>query len=117
MRRTRNMSKARMFWLLALTGCASAPAYREPAVPVPASFRETRDTVVPSASDTARATALSWDALSDTTLSRLMKEVIGANLDVEAAEARVRGARASRAEVAFDLAPTVTFAGGYTRQR
>lgn len=111
------MSKAGMLWLLAIAGCASAPAYREPNVTVPASFRETQDTVVPSATDTAKATALSWTALSDTTLTRLMKELIGANLDVRAAEARVRGARASRSESRYDLAPTVTFAGGYTRQR
>jgi NodT family efflux transporter outer membrane factor (OMF) lipoprotein len=46
-----------------------------------------------------------------------MKEVVSANLDVRAAEARVRGARSARTEVAFDLAPTVTVGGGYTRQR
>jgi outer membrane protein, multidrug efflux system len=111
------MSKAGILSLLVLAGCASAPAYREPNVTVPASFRETRDTVVSSMTDTVRATALSWTALSDTTLTRLMDEVVAANLDVRAAEARVRGARASRSEAQYDLAPTVTVAGGYTRQR
>ena len=46
-----------------------------------------------------------------------MGEVLRANLDVRAAAARVRGARAARTETALDLAPTVTVAGGYTRQR
>jgi NodT family efflux transporter outer membrane factor (OMF) lipoprotein len=55
--------------------------------------------------------------LGDTTLTRLINEAAGANLDIRAAEARVRGARSARTEVALDLAPTVTFAGGYTRQR
>jgi NodT family efflux transporter outer membrane factor (OMF) lipoprotein len=55
--------------------------------------------------------------LGDSTLTRLLKAAVNANLDVRAAEARVRGARAARTEAALDFAPTVTFAGGYTRQR
>jgi NodT family efflux transporter outer membrane factor (OMF) lipoprotein len=46
-----------------------------------------------------------------------MGEIAQANLDVRAAEARVRGARSARTEAVLDLAPTVTFVGGYTRQR
>ena len=46
-----------------------------------------------------------------------MGEVVRANLDVRSAAARVRGARAARTETALDLAPTVTVAGSYTRQR
>jgi NodT family efflux transporter outer membrane factor (OMF) lipoprotein len=66
----------------------------------------------PAAPDT-----LVWPDLGDSTLTRLLKDAVGANLDVRAAEARVRGARAARTEAVLDLAPTVTFAGGYTRQR
>ena len=36
---------------------------------------------------------------------------------MRAAAARVQGARSLRAESTFDLAPTITFGGGYTRQR
>ena len=103
---------------LGLAGCATAPAYRAPEVQVPAAFRETRDTVIetlvtrPAAPDT-----LVWPDLGDSTLTRLLKAAVNANLDVRAAEARVRGARAARTEAALDFAPTVTFAGGYTRQR
>jgi NodT family efflux transporter outer membrane factor (OMF) lipoprotein len=53
----------------------------------------------------------------DTTLTRLLHEAVRTNLDVRAAEARVRGARSARTEAVFDLAPTVTFGAGYTRQR
>jgi NodT family efflux transporter outer membrane factor (OMF) lipoprotein len=68
-------------------------------------------------SDTTIALSAAWRELGDTTLTRLINEAAGANLDIRAAEARVRGARSARTEVALDLAPTVTFAGGYTRQR
>jgi len=112
------MFKAGIALSLALAGCATAPAYRAPEVQVPTAFRETRDTVIetlgtgPAAPDT-----LVWPDLGDSTLTRLLKDAVGANLDVRAAEARVRGARAARTEAVLDLAPTVTFAGGYTRQR
>ena len=49
-----------------------------------------------------------WQLLSDSTLERLTSEALGANHDVRAAEARVRGARAARRLTAFDFAPTVT---------
>jgi outer membrane protein, multidrug efflux system len=113
------MRKAAVFvWLVAATnGCASAPGYREPSVPVPAEFRETRDTAVQVSTSSAPADSLTWTELGDTTLTRLIGQLSRDNLDVQAAEERVRGARAARSEVALDLAPTVTFAGSYTRQR
>ncbi|MEO6057495.1 MAG: TolC family protein [Gemmatimonadales bacterium] len=128
--------------LLSLAACA-APGYRASGVEVPPAFREAAaDTVTspaaampprPAPADSAAVPtvvpdlvapagppvdqAAIWRALGDTTLDRLMKEVLTANLDVRSAAARVRGARAARSEAAFDLAPTVTVAGGYTRQR
>ncbi len=107
---------------LLFVGCA-APAYRAPEVAVPATFRETPDSVPPAAVSGAKATdtllpvEAAWLGLGDTTLTRLIREVISANLDVRAAEARVLGARSAKTEVALDLAPTVTVAGGYTRQQ
>ncbi len=112
------MYKAGIMLSLALAGCVSAPGYRAPEVPVPAAFRETRDTIIPApATQTAVADTLQWPDVRDTTLTRLLNEAVRANLDVRAAEARVRGARSARSEAAFDLAPTVTFGAGYTRQR
>lgn len=112
------MRKAALLAWLALTagGCASAPAYRESQVQLPTAFRETRDTTVEVA-PMAAAASVAWPDLGDTTLIRLMAQLAQSNLDVRAAEERVRGARAARTEVALDFAPTVTFNGGYTRQR
>lgn len=58
-----------------------------------------------------------WEQLGDSTLSRLVAEVLRANPDVQSATARVRGARAARLSATLDFVPTVTAAGGYTRQR
>ena len=114
------MHKAALFAWIALTaaGCASAPGYRAPEVQIPTAFRETRDTTIRIGLSPADSIEpVRWPELGDTTLTRLMKQLAQANLDVRAAEERVRGARAARTEVALDLAPTVTFSGGYTRQR
>ncbi|HEY3013026.1 MAG TPA: efflux transporter outer membrane subunit [Gemmatimonadales bacterium] len=112
------MSKVGILLFLALSGCASAPGYRPPAVEVPAAFRETRDTIVETpVTGTAVSDTISWPELGDTTLTRLIKEAALTNLDIRAAEARVRGARSARTEAALDFVPTVTLGGGYTRQR
>jgi len=58
-----------------------------------------------------------WKTLGDTTLERLVGEVVKSNHDVLAARARLRGARASRTQAALDFAPTVTASASYTRQR
>jgi outer membrane protein, multidrug efflux system len=125
------MRKATILLVMTLGGCATSPAYRRPVVEVPPTFRETKDTIgaryVPAAVDStakpspanerALAQAEFWKELGDTTLNRLLDELARANLDVRAAQARVRGARAARFGAALDLAPTITAAGGYTRQR
>lgn len=58
-----------------------------------------------------------WTSVGDSVLSRLTAEALVANPDVRIASARVQRARAIRRDAAFALAPTVTVAGGYSRQR
>jgi NodT family efflux transporter outer membrane factor (OMF) lipoprotein len=60
---------------------------------------------------------LSTDFFGDTTLARLTAEALRANRDVVVAQSRVRQAQAYRLNAALDLAPTITVAGGFTRQR
>jgi outer membrane protein TolC len=106
--RMRNMRKASLWFGIAFVaaGCASAPGYRPSEVPVPQSFREVRDTSVAIATpppDTAQL--VRWPELGDTTLTRLISQLGQANLDVRAAEERVRGARAARTEAALEFRP------------
>src|SRR2546428_227665 len=58
-----------------------------------------------------------WDQLGDTTLSRLVGEVLRGNLDVRSARARVSAARSDRIRSVLDLTPSATLAVGYSRQR
>jgi len=58
-----------------------------------------------------------WRRVGDTTLARLTAEAFRANQDVLLAEGRVREAQAARLNATLDLAPTVTVAGAYNRQR
>src|SRR5258708_10720301 len=58
-----------------------------------------------------------WKTLGDTTLVRLVGEVVKSNQDVAAGRARLGGSRASRLQAALDFAPAVTATATYTRQR
>jgi outer membrane protein, multidrug efflux system len=123
------MRKTTLLVIAALYGCASAPEYQRSAVPAPYAFREStarENTVASTVSQPARVDTGSapaavatgyWEALSDTTLNRLITEALQSNLDVRAAEARVRGARANRTTALLDLTPSATFQAGYNRQR
>src|SRR5207245_1896477 len=95
----------------ALYGCATAPGYRSPAVAPTALFRGMTSAdgaaiapfvatapspTIAAAADSAGVATDYWDQLGDTTLSRLAREVLRANLDVQAARARVSAARSER---------------------
>ncbi len=120
------MRKATIWLAFLLTGCASTAAYRSPQVEIPTAFRERLDSLAPRpapsatvpvvSSDTA-AVAQYWRTLGDSTLERLLLQALAGNLDVQAARARIRGARGAKLESSLDFVPTVTAVGGYTRQR
>src|SRR5438094_10418362 len=104
------MRSAFLLGFLALSGCASAPGYRSPAVDVPASFREmgdsNRSSVAVASGDAVSASYLApatraahgappdpsdrpvlssdyWPPFGDPTPSRLIGAVQGANLTSE----------------------------------
>jgi NodT family efflux transporter outer membrane factor (OMF) lipoprotein len=58
-----------------------------------------------------------WGVLGDPTLDRLIELAVAGNHDVEAASARVEGARATRLHASLELAPVVTANAGYARRR
>ena len=89
----------------ALAGWASAPGFSREEPGLSPLAQSTRDK------------GEYWRSLGDTTLVRLLEEALDANLDLRAAEARIRGARASKREATLDFAPTVIATAGYTRQR
>jgi outer membrane protein, multidrug efflux system len=121
------MRKATIGLVLLLNACASAAAYRAPEVKIPAAFQQRLDSLAPPApapttvpvvaGDTGDTVGEHWRVLGDTTLNRLLEQALRGNLDVEVAQARIRGARAARTGAALDFVPTVTAVGGYTRQR
>ena len=120
------MRSALLLGFVALYGCASAPGYRSSAVQPPASFREGTGDAHPLApasdgsggtQDSPTVSAEYWEQLGDTTLSRLVGEVLRSNLDVRSAQARVSAARSDRVRSVLDLTPSATLAAGYSRQR
>ena len=118
------MHKGTIWLALLLNACASAAAYRQPEVEIPAAFRERLDSLAPPPAAPTTVPVVAgdtvgeyWRALGDSTLDRLLSQALSGNLDVEAAQARIRGARAVKLEATLDFVPTVTAVGGYTRQR
>ncbi|HVH84391.1 MAG TPA: efflux transporter outer membrane subunit [Steroidobacteraceae bacterium] len=97
----------------ALAGCAVGPNYVKPDTAVAAKF--TGADGGPYSADDAQARF--WTQFGDATLDRLVDDALGANHDLRIALGRLVEARAIRRQAQFDLAPTVTAAGGYTRER
>src|SRR5437867_8526014 len=117
------MRSAILLAFVALYGCASAPGYRSSSVQPLAPAPEGPHPLSPSPSgrggttDGAAVSLDYWERLGDTTLSRLVGEVLRANLDVRSARARVSAARSDRVRSVLDLTPSATVAAGYSRQR
>src|SRR5437879_10656625 len=117
------MRSAILLAFVALYGCATAPGYRSSSVRPPEAFREGPHPLSPSpvgrggTKDEPPVSSDYWDQLSDTTLSRLVGEVLRGNLDVRSARARVSAARSDRVRSVLALTPSATLAAGYSRQR
>src|SRR5438132_540769 len=117
------MRSAILLAFVALYRCATAAGYRSSSVQPPQAFREDPHPLAPSpvgrggTKDEPPVSSDYWDQLSDTTLSRLVGEVLRGNLDVRSARARVSAARSDRVRSVLDLTPSATLAVGYSRQR
>jgi len=99
---------------LALTSCTTVgPDYREPSVAVPNGFAEGPRTSPASDSDLASW----WKRFGDSQLSALIDLALSQNLDVQAAAARIREARAHEREAGAHALPEVNADASYARQR
>ena len=96
----------------ALAGCAVGPNYVKPATPVSPQFAGATE----GAYSREDAQAAFWTQFGDATLDRLIDDALAANHDLRIALAHLVEARADRHHSQFDLAPTVTASGGYTKQ-
>lgn len=101
--------------LSVLFACATVgPDYSTPTSPLPAAWR----TKVGATSSTdVQALAHWWTLLDDPILSNLVTRAVADGLDVRAAEARVREARARRAVAGADRFPTLTTSAVASRTR
>lgn len=96
--------------MLVISGCAVGPNYKEPELNLPARFGGPPSTQPVSV-------ARWWETFNDPQLDSLIDRAAKQNLDLRAAEARVREARAQRGVVSADLFPQVDVNGSYQRAR
>src|SRR4051812_13480186 len=99
--------------VLLLAGCTVGPNYSRPAVPVPANYAEAAS--VPGPTDAELAGW--WTRFGDPLLDRLVNRALAQNLDVQAAAARIREARARETVAAAAGAPQLDAQASATRQR
>lgn len=97
--------------ITATGGCAVGPNYHRPETPVDSQFANAGEPGL-AAGD---AVENYWLGFSDTMLTSLVGDALRQNKDLAVAEANLRAARAARRLAGFDQFPTVTFAGGYSR--
>lgn len=103
--------------LFALSACTLGPDFRRPeSIPVVASFASTGATV-PSNTIEQALDASWWKLFQDPVLVDLEREAIAANLDLQAAAARVAQSRAALQVSGAALLPRVDAGASYARQR
>lgn len=116
---------AAMIVLLALGGCTVGPNYEKPDLQLPDAFAAAQEepstrpaTQVVSTTQPAVGVAGAWwQAFGDPELNALIEQAAQANLDLRAAEARVREARAARGVVSAGWWPEVNGGASYSRSK
>ncbi|MYN44891.1 efflux transporter outer membrane subunit [Pseudoduganella sp. FT93W] len=109
---------------LLMTACA-APAFKQPAMEVPAAYKETQgvrtaadgSTWQPAQAAEARPRGDWWLAFNDTALNQLINEATRANANLAVAAARVKQARAIAGVAEADRIPQVGVSASGQRQR
>jgi len=101
---------------LLAAACAAGPEYERPAVEAPAAFKEAQGWGIAHPAD-AQPRGEWWRAFGDPVLDGLAARVAISNLQLAAAEARYRQARAATTAANAVLFPAVTAGAGATRSR
>ena len=102
-----------LFALTSLLGaCAVGPDYETPGLSLP-------DRWLGASAEVAKRPDMAawWHSFDDPILTKLIERAIDGNLDVAAAKARIRQARATRAENTASLFPSVTGSASETRSQ
>ncbi len=109
-----------------LSGCAQTrlavgPDYKAPDVSLPsnwsASVATNKADNKPEAKEVSAKLAHWWQQFGDAQLDQLINEALSGSLDLKLAQARLRQARATRAQAVSGLFPTVTASTGATRSK
>ena len=100
-----------------LTACAVGPNYHAPETKPAEKFDGIEATYSADQATSEKSIAQFWHNFDDATLARLVDEATTSNYDVRIALSRVAEARALRRDSAFDLAPSITAGGGYTKTK
>jgi outer membrane protein, multidrug efflux system len=102
--------------LATLGGCAGLPSvgpdYRTPDLPLPTAWQ-----APPPTAGAPQDLASWWRQLDDSLLTRLIDEALAGSLDLKAAQARLRQARASRQQALGGYFPSVAASGGASSNR
>jgi NodT family efflux transporter outer membrane factor (OMF) lipoprotein len=94
--------------------CSVGPNYHSPPSMAPAGWAETNAAVTTNSN---LGLAEWWKTLGDDYLDTLITRAVTSNLDIKAASARVKAARALRGAVVADFLPTVNANASYTVAR
>jgi NodT family efflux transporter outer membrane factor (OMF) lipoprotein len=101
-------------WALLAAGCTVGPDYRRPDTALPSAWSEGHyDGLETGPADLTRW----WEEFSDAALTRLVQRAAGSSLDLRAAEARIREARALRRVAESGAWPALEVSGSYSRSR
>jgi NodT family efflux transporter outer membrane factor (OMF) lipoprotein len=104
-------------WLLALSACSFAPAYKTPdSAAAAAAYKESGDWKPAEPAD-AQVRGAWWNLFQDPLLDRIETQVADTNQDLKAAYARLLQARAAVRISRADLLPTLNVGSSATRSR
>src|SRR5882672_9534680 len=95
-----------------LAACAVGPNYHAPETKAAEKFDNLEATY-----STDQGTAQFWQSFADAELDKLVTDAQSSNHDLRIAMTRIYESRALRRDAAFDLAPSITAGGGYTKTR